>query len=231
MPKGHTFTCHLQIEQPSCSTVQNRPTHETHLQQGLKNPEYKGTQQDLTEEKLRKLRNAGLGIQGKALTRIKVLLRKSFLTRFFLSTFKISSRSYMNLPWSVLRSWTSYQTHSQNLLKFHLLLRWWTVSWVSITKEQRRFKPIITQLGILNHTTYAGPWTTYINLPSDPLNKNRSAPPKNTVHHQSSPLPRGYTLFPPSLHSQCAISHSHDRITKLRLTGVCVSVFRTNTSE
>ena len=29
----------------------------------------------------------------------------------------------------------------------------------------------ITQLGIPNHTTYAGPRPTYINLPSDPLNQ------------------------------------------------------------
>ena len=29
--------------------VQSRPAHEAHLQQGLKNPEYKSTQQDLTE--------------------------------------------------------------------------------------------------------------------------------------------------------------------------------------
>ena len=67
--------------------VQNRPAHEAHLQQGSTNPEYKSTQQDLTEIKLRRLRNAGSGIQGMALAIIKVLLRKSSLTRFFISTF------------------------------------------------------------------------------------------------------------------------------------------------
>ena len=41
------------------------------------NPKYKSTQQDLTEILTNKLRNAGSGIQGIALTRIKVLLRKS----------------------------------------------------------------------------------------------------------------------------------------------------------
>ena len=41
----------------------------------------------------------------------------------------------------------------------------------------------LTQLGIPDHTTYAGPWPTYINLPSDPLHKNGSAPPENTVLH------------------------------------------------
>ena len=47
------------------------------------------------------------------------------------------------------------------------------MSWVSITKEQQRFEPIKTQLGILDHTTYAGPWPTYTNLPSDPLKQER----------------------------------------------------------
>ena len=53
------------------------------------NPEYKSTQQDLTEIKLKRLRNAGLGIQGMVLAIIKVVLRKSSLTKFFMSTFKI----------------------------------------------------------------------------------------------------------------------------------------------
>ena len=34
--------------------VQSRPAHEAHLQQGLKNPEYKSTQQDLTKVKTEK---------------------------------------------------------------------------------------------------------------------------------------------------------------------------------
>ena len=69
---------------------QNRPAHEAHLQQGSTNPEYKSTQQDLTETKLIELRHAGLGIQGMALAIIKVLLRKSFLTKCFISTFETS---------------------------------------------------------------------------------------------------------------------------------------------
>ena len=90
LPKGHTFTyCH-RIEQQSCSTAQNRPAHEAHLQQGSTNPEYKSTQQDLTKIKLIELRNAGSGIQGMALAIIKVLLRKSSLTKFFTSTYKTS---------------------------------------------------------------------------------------------------------------------------------------------
>ena len=59
--------------------VQDRPAYEAHLQQGLTNPEYKSTQQDLTKIKLTRLRNAGSGVQGMALAIIKVLLRKSSL--------------------------------------------------------------------------------------------------------------------------------------------------------
>ena len=88
MPKGHTFTCHLRFEKPSCSTVQSKPAHEPHLQQGSTNPEYKSTQQDLTEIRTDKLRNAGSGIQDMALTIIKVILRKSSLTKFFIPTYK-----------------------------------------------------------------------------------------------------------------------------------------------
>ena len=57
--------------------IQNRSAHEAHLQQGSTNPEYKSTQQDLSEILTDKLSNAGSGIQGIALTMIKVLLRKS----------------------------------------------------------------------------------------------------------------------------------------------------------
>ena len=45
------------------------------------------------------------GIQGMALAIIKVLLHKSILTKFFISTFKTSKRSYTKLTRSVLRSW------------------------------------------------------------------------------------------------------------------------------
>ena len=47
------------------------------------------------------------------------------------------------------------------------------MSWVSITEEQRRFEPIKTQLGILDHTTYVGPQPTYTILPSGPLKQER----------------------------------------------------------
>ena len=69
---------------------QDRPAHEAHLQQGSMNPEYKTTQQDLTKIKLKEFRNAGSGIQGMALAIIKVLMHKSSLTKFFISTFKTS---------------------------------------------------------------------------------------------------------------------------------------------
>ena len=121
LPKGHAFTYRHRIEQQSCITIQNRSAPEPHLQQGSTNPEYKSTQQDLTEIKTDKIMNAGLGIQGMALAIIKVLLCKSSLTKFCISTIKTSYGPYMNLPWSVMRSWTSYQTLSQIQLKFQLL--------------------------------------------------------------------------------------------------------------
>ena len=89
LPKGHAFTYRHRIEQQSYSMVQSRPAHEPRLQQGSTNPEYKSTQQDLTKILTDKLRNAGSGIQGMALTIIKVLLCKSSLTKFFNSKVKL----------------------------------------------------------------------------------------------------------------------------------------------
>ena len=40
--------------------VPDRPTHEAHLQQGSSNPEYKSTQQDLTEMKTDKTQECRL---------------------------------------------------------------------------------------------------------------------------------------------------------------------------
>ena len=40
--------------------VQSRPAHGAHLQQGLTNPEYKSTQQDLTEVKTEKTQECRL---------------------------------------------------------------------------------------------------------------------------------------------------------------------------
>ena len=88
LPKGHAFTYRHRIEQQSCSTVQSIPAHEPHLQQGSMNPEYKSTQQDLTEIKIDRTQECSLGIQDMALAIIKVLLRKSSLTKFFTSTYK-----------------------------------------------------------------------------------------------------------------------------------------------
>jgi hypothetical protein len=51
---------------------------------------YKSTQQDLTEIRTDKLRNVGSGIQGMALAIIKVILRKSFSTKFSNLPFKTS---------------------------------------------------------------------------------------------------------------------------------------------
>jgi hypothetical protein len=40
-------------------------------------------------------------------------------------------------------------------------------------------------------------------------------PLESTVHLQSSPWPRGYTLLSPSLHSQCAVGRPRDRIAEV----------------
>ena len=42
-----------------------------------------------------------------------------------------------------------------------------------------------TQLGILDHTTYAGPWLTYISLPSDPLKQERV---RTTQEYSTPPI-------------------------------------------
>ena len=60
LPKDHAFTYRHRPEQQSCSTVQNRPAHEAHLQQGSTNPEYKSTQQDLTKIKTEKIQECRL---------------------------------------------------------------------------------------------------------------------------------------------------------------------------
>ncbi len=88
--QGPHITYHQRTEQQSCSTIQNRSAHDPHLQQGSTNTDYKSTQQDLTEIKLIELRNAGSGIQGMVLAIIKVILRKSSLTKFFISTIETS---------------------------------------------------------------------------------------------------------------------------------------------
>ena len=59
--QGHTFTYRHRTEQQSCSTIQNRSAHEPHLQQGSTNPEYKSTQQDLTEIKTDRTYECRLG--------------------------------------------------------------------------------------------------------------------------------------------------------------------------
>ena len=102
---------------------------------------------------------------------------------------------------------TSYQSFSQTFLKFQLLiLRWWTVSWVSITEEQRRFKPIINPAGTSRPHDICRS-LTYIYQPTLGSSETRTGPRHPRAQHTSNPAtfqPRGYTLLPPSLHSQCA---------------------------
>ena len=63
LPKGaqQTFSIAGSLPpEPSCSRGKSLNADEAHLQQGLTNPEYKGTQQDLTNEKERLKGYAGL---------------------------------------------------------------------------------------------------------------------------------------------------------------------------
>jgi hypothetical protein len=53
-----------------------------------------------------------------------------------------------------------------------------------MTEEQRRFESIKAQLGIPNHTTYAGPRPTYINLHSD---LPKLEPVRATREHSTPP--------------------------------------------
>ena len=105
--------------------------------------------QDLTEIRIEK--NAGMqahGIQGMAIAIIKVLLHKSFLTKFLYQCLKLLKMIYKA---DTIRN-EIMKLHIQHFLKpfsnsSYLLLRWWTVSWVSITEEQRRFEPIKNPAG------------------------------------------------------------------------------------
>jgi len=66
-----------------------------------------------------------------------------------------------------------------------------------MTEEQRRFEPIISYLGISNHTTYACPWPTYTNLPLDPLKQERV---RATREHSIPPISLYHkTRFTPSI--------------------------------
>jgi hypothetical protein len=71
---------------------------------------------------------------------------------------------------------------------------------VSITEEQRRFEPIIAQLGIPNHTTYAGPRPTHINLHSDLPKQERV----RATREHSTPPP--YPILVGWVHATLAIS-------------------------
>ena len=68
----------------------------------------------------------------------------------------------------------------------------------------------------------------YINLATG-SSYTKPSPRHPRAQHTFNPTtfqPRGYTLLPPSLHSQCASSHSRNRIAKLRLTGVCGQYYK-----
>ena len=115
------------------------------------------------------------GIQGMALTIIKVLLRKSSFNKilYIENFFTNYIQSWHDPYWD---HETLYPTLSQALFKFQLLiLRWWTVSWVSITEEQRWFEPIINPAGNSRpHDICRSP--TYIYQPILGSPKTRTGP-------------------------------------------------------
>ena len=122
-----------------------------------------------------------------ALTINKVLLRKSFVTRFFYSTFKTS--------YDHIQSWhdpykdheSSYPTLSQTILKFQLLiLWWWTEKWVSITEEQRRFESIINPAGNSRPHDICRS-LTYIYQPTLGSSKTRMGPRHPRIQYSTNP--------------------------------------------
>jgi hypothetical protein len=76
----------------------------------------------------------------------------------------------------------------------------WLEGQVSITEEQRRFKPIKTQLEIPNYTTYVGPGPTYINPHLDPPKQKRV----HATQEHSTPPP--YPILVGWVHATLAIS-------------------------
>jgi hypothetical protein len=95
----------------------------------------------------------------------------------------------------------------------------WSEGQVSITEEQRQFEPIKAQLRIPNHTTYAGPRPTYINLHSDPpkrqpvcATRKHITPPPYVIPDVSAGWVHATLAIS---HSQCAIVFSHDGIAEV----------------
>jgi hypothetical protein len=84
-----------------------------------------------------------------------------------------------------------------------------------MTEEQRRFESIIPSWGSLT-TRHMQDSNLHISTFIRILqNMTGSSAIESTVHLQSSSWLRGYTLLSPSLHSQCAVSRLHDRITEI----------------
>ena len=87
-------------------------------------------------------------IPGMALAIIKVLLRKSFLTKFLYQHLKLLKIIYKADTICIeIMKLHNQHLHRPSSSSSYLLLRWWTVSWVSITEEQRRFELIKNPAG------------------------------------------------------------------------------------
>ena len=63
-------------------------------------------------------------------------------------------------------------------------------------------------------------------FPTDPPKQERVRATREHSTPPSSPLPGGYTLLSPSLHSQCASSLSHNGIAEVGLTGACGQYYK-----
>ena len=136
----------------------------------------------------------------------------------------------MNLLWSVLRSWTSYQTLSQNQLKFHLLTMMMN-SELSLhnrgaTTIQTDSKPI-QNLARDSQPHDICRSLTYIYQPTLRSSKTRTAPRHPRAQYSTiQPITTWVHATLAISPLQCASSHSHNRLAELRLTGLCGQYYK-----
>ena len=126
-------------------------------------------------------------IQGMALAIIKVLLRKSFLTKFLYQHLKlhkvIDKADTIRIEIMKLHN---QHLHRPSSSSSDLLLRWWTVSWVSKTEEQRRFESIKNPAGNSRpHDICRSP--TYIYQPTLGSSKIITGPRHPRIQYSTNP--------------------------------------------
>ena len=122
-----------------------------------------------------------------ALAIIKVLLRKSFLTKILSQHLKLLKTIYKadTIRIEIMKLHTQH-LHRPSSSYSYLLLRWWIVSWVSITEEQRRFELIINPAGNSRpHDICRSP--TYIYQPTLRSSKTRTGPHHPRIQYSTNP--------------------------------------------